>query len=128
TVRRPYVRTFSPYRRCIGLLSAACLSRYGALRDLHAFPTRRSSDLAWSEPEVIGPHARVLAAALAAAAPAGLRWQAVERPDLDRSEEHTSELQSRENHVCRLLLEKHKRRQRAYSGEGGDVPAQQSGA
>src|SRR5690606_41047698 len=26
--------------------------------------------------------------------------------DLDRSEEHTSELQSRENLVCRLLLEK----------------------
>src|SRR5690606_41427041 len=28
----------------------------------------------------------------------------------DRSEEHTSELQSRENLVCRLLLEKKKRR------------------
>src|SRR5690606_40358090 len=27
-------------------------------------------------------------------------------PDLRRSEEHTSELQSRENLVCRLLLEK----------------------
>src|SRR5690606_41666868 len=27
-------------------------------------------------------------------------------PDLARSEEHTSELQSRENLVCRLLLEK----------------------
>src|SRR5690606_42063962 len=30
-----------------------------------------------------------------------------------RSEEHTSELQSRENLVCRLLLEKKKLRQRA---------------
>src|SRR5690606_40618620 len=29
-----------------------------------------------------------------------------DRPDLRRSEEHTSELQSRENLVCRLLLEK----------------------
>src|SRR5207302_11430095 len=28
--------------------------------------------------------------------------------DVDRSEEHTSELQSRENLVCRLLLEKKK--------------------
>src|SRR5690606_39448878 len=28
--------------------------------------------------------------------------------DIDRSEEHTSELQSRENLVCRLLLEKKK--------------------
>src|SRR5690606_39958140 len=31
-----------------------------------------------------------------------------------RSEEHTSELQSRENLVCRLMLEK-KRRQRTYT-------------
>src|SRR5690606_39495417 len=30
------------------------------------------------------------------------------RIDTDRSEEHTSELQSRENLVCRLLLEKKK--------------------
>src|SRR5690606_40807870 len=30
---------------------------------------------------------------------------------LDRSEEHTSELQSRENLVCRLLLEKKKQQQ-----------------
>src|SRR6266511_2807167 len=36
-----------------------------------------------------------------------------------RSEEHTSELQSRENLVCRLLLEKKKKRGRAssYSNE-----------
>src|SRR5690606_41927754 len=32
----------------------------------------------------------------------------VQRGALDRSEEHTSELQSRENLVCRLLLEKKK--------------------
>src|SRR5436309_9821766 len=31
---------------------------------------------------------------------------------LDRSEEHTSELQSRENLVCRLLLEKKKKKVR----------------
>src|SRR5690606_42122918 len=30
--------------------------------------------------------------------------------DIDRSEEHTSELQSRENLVCRLLLEKKKKK------------------
>src|SRR3712207_7677219 len=33
----------------------------------------------------------------------------VEDPRLDRSEEHTSELQSRQYLVCRLLLEKKKR-------------------
>src|SRR5690606_42060556 len=38
---------------------------------------------------------------------AGVRGLArPERPLLPRSEEHTSELQSRENLVCRLLLEK----------------------
>src|SRR5690606_41146113 len=37
-------------------------------------------------------------------------WEAVEPAPVpeDRSEEHTSELQSRENIVCRLLLEKNK--------------------
>src|SRR5690606_39737097 len=33
---------------------------------------------------------------------------------IDRSEEHTSELQSRENLVCRLLLEKKKKTQTTY--------------
>src|SRR5437870_7193413 len=32
----------------------------------------------------------------------------IDLPDLDRSEEHTSELQSRGHLVCRLLLEKKK--------------------
>src|SRR5690606_39644742 len=35
------------------------------------------------------------------------------RPEIRRSEEHTSELQSRENLVCRLLLEKKKKKKRA---------------
>src|SRR2546430_3909491 len=39
----------------------------------------------------------------------------VARPgDHERSEEHTSELQSQSNLVCRLLLEKKKRRIRPY--------------
>src|SRR3712207_8939447 len=37
-----------------------------------------------------------------------LRLQRVERARADRSEEHTSELQSRQYLVCRLLLEKKK--------------------
>src|SRR6266700_7121285 len=32
----------------------------------------------------------------------------------DRSEEHTSELQSRENLVCRLLLEKKKKKNKSH--------------
>src|SRR5690606_40849534 len=37
-----------------------------------------------------------------------LRWMLTVTASLMRSEEHTSELQSRENLVCRLLLEKKK--------------------
>src|SRR5207248_11336567 len=64
--------------------------------DLHSFPTRRSSDLSWWS-----------------AAPWSVwcRWRA--KPAIStacRSEEHTSELQSRENLVCRLLLEKKNQR------------------
>src|SRR6266511_1688929 len=39
------------------------------------------------------------------------------KPSTVRSEEHTSELQSRENLVCRLLLEKKKREQRRSSAD-----------
>src|SRR3712207_7062211 len=37
-----------------------------------------------------------------------LRWKTLLRPLAPRSEEHTSELQSRQYLVCRLLLEKKK--------------------
>src|SRR5690606_41764734 len=88
-------------------------------RDLHSFPTRRSSDLV----------AGVVACALVGAFN-GLvitkfnivpfivtlgtmqivrgvaKW--IGKEQTVRSEEHTSELQSRENLVCRLMLEKKK--------------------
>src|SRR5207247_3863939 len=47
--------------------------------------------------------------------------RAIERRD-DRSEEHTSELQSRVDLVCRLLLEKKK--QQPYDSHGGYVNRQ----
>src|SRR5438309_5018957 len=68
--------------------------RYGALRDLHSFPTRRSSDLQAPRPVVV----------LAQPVFAGL--DAADREY--RSEEHTSELQSQFHLVCRLQLEKKK--------------------
>src|SRR5690606_41525928 len=100
--------------------------RYHDYRYLASFPTRRSSDLGAAMLE----HG-VAAAALAAydeklcpeisplilrnrgAGPFGLLNLLDERcggvfDNIDRSEEHTSELQSRENLVCRLLLEKKK--------------------
>src|SRR5438034_2250017 len=66
----------------------------GNHRHIHSFPTRRSSDL--------GEH------------PGVLRCQGEPTPragvaaPLLRSEEHTSELQSHSDLVCRLLLEKKK--------------------
>src|SRR5205809_5154721 len=70
---------------------------YADHRDLHSFPTRRSSDLHWrSKPEFL--EIRVAMPKATATYLAGL----------ERSEEHTSELQSRLHLVCRLLLEKKK--------------------
>src|SRR5690606_41441355 len=56
-------------------------------------------------PSAAGVRRRRRAAARAAPAP-GPAWPASPRDWRSRSEEHTSELQSRENLVCRLLLEK----------------------
>src|SRR5690606_41838226 len=93
-----------------------------ARRHLHSFPTRRSSDLVQTrrlgepsgaaEAVVVGQREGVQPQ------PHGLTHEglgmarAVEQAVVAvavRSEEHTSELQSRENLVCRLLLEKKKK-------------------
>src|SRR5947209_13641795 len=73
---------------------------YGYHGDLDSFPTRRSSDLADR-----GRQPRQADRALVA----GERARAAQRGRARagaRSEEHTSELQSRQYLVCRLLLEK----------------------
>src|SRR5690606_42011757 len=94
-----------------------------AHRDLHSFPTRRSSDLGvctparGTRPRPKGPHSpfplpRLRAGGRGRGLPARRRKGChLVRPLVRkraRSEEHTSELQSRENLVCRLLLEKKK--------------------
>src|SRR2546422_1990071 len=48
-----------------------------------------------------------------------VRWQ---KPSTGRSEEHTSELQSRLHLVCRLLLEKKKKKHRNIDGRRADAP------
>src|SRR5690625_7112855 len=67
---------------------------HGLHRHRHSFPTRRSSDL-------------VAATFLGGLAQAGTTSALVFGSHF-RSEEHTSELQSRGHLVCRLLLEKKK--------------------
>src|SRR5690606_39982105 len=91
-------------------------------RHLHSFPTRRSSDLETRISTGIGELDRVLGGGLVPGAvvlvggdpgigKSTLLLQAVATMgERLRSEEHTSELQSRENLVCRRLLEKKKRR------------------
>src|SRR5690349_24738891 len=69
-----------------------------AHRPLHSFPTRRSSDLSSCGAPGRGggrPDERLVA-------------NEIKRAAAGRSEEHTSELQSRRELVCRLLLEKKK--------------------
>src|SRR5438445_5116294 len=78
------------------------LYRYGANRDLHSFPTRRSSDLRTDN--LMPP----LKAALADYVTIGECCRVL------RSEEHTSELQSRQYVVCRLLLEKKRKVTRQF--------------
>src|SRR5207249_5863825 len=102
--------------------------RHRTLRDLHSFPTRRSSDLGlgWEDAdrhrladdvaeglEAVEVFLREAVAGDERLAGRGRivgRLHAADddvgRPlALDRSEEHTSELQSRFDLVCRLLLE-----------------------
>src|SRR5439155_15917211 len=87
-------------------------------RDLHSFPTRRSSDLGSSgarrsrswlhHRDTIARWVRCRGRSAASAVSRG-RWTSFSSSPVGaRSEEHTSELQSRGHLVCRLLLEKKK--------------------
>src|SRR5690606_39799234 len=99
-----------------------------ALRHLHSFPTRRSSDLAISSTARLGTSFLTLMTVLGGLLVLLPVWRSDVHLDLQlltatlllmvvsaalvrlaahgvrRSEEHTSELQSREKLVCRLLL------------------------
>src|SRR5690606_41930097 len=92
-----------------------------ARRSLHPFPTRRSSDLAavtaswlfalWDGGGNVGPFLCLAEQLLdrgdrVTAVATGSLAERLGALGVDRSEEHTSALRSRENLVCRLLLEK----------------------
>src|SRR5438477_7525913 len=84
--------------------AAASFSASVDRRDLHSFPTRRSSDL--SLKKIKGLEVRVVEAGQADGETDGTRLFGALNNLVPRSEEHTSELQSHVNIVCRLLLEK----------------------
>src|SRR5436305_7602594 len=86
---------------------------------LHSFPTRRSSDLSLvpvNRERLIGDRHPEIEGQPGCEVPAQTilrqRWHRRHNsssfPIFPRSEEHTSELQSRPHLVCRLLLEKKK--------------------
>src|SRR5207253_11090342 len=81
------------------------------LRDLHSFPTRRSSDLMWSRPSTPPRSMNAPKSVMFFTTP--LRTWSFSSSFMSfsrlRSEVHTSELQSRGHLVCRLLLEKKKK-------------------
>src|SRR5205823_8356722 len=92
----------------------------------HSFPTRRSSDLSWNELTDKKATAKKLDGSYVLKTDrqdltAGEIWRTyilltrvedafrdIKSPLMERSEEHTSELQSLAYLVCRLLLEKKK--------------------
>src|SRR5437870_13358277 len=96
--------------------SSLCCLFYGCAhhRDLHSFPTRRSSDLltAGFDLDAKADRSELVAGETFHVTTSSRCRQEVKcvigDPAL-RSEEHTSELQSRGHLVCRLLREKKKR-------------------
>src|SRR5207249_10393690 len=87
-------------------------SCYRDHRDLHSFPTRRSSDLRrerWTGLRIAlttGLSRATISRILRRLHLSRMRDLEPAPPLIRRSEEHTSELQSRFDIVCRLLLEK----------------------
>src|SRR5439155_27257095 len=76
---------------------------------LHSFPTRRSSDLSERtriSPKYLEQIMRRLRTANIVRSHRGINGDGSKQYSPSRSEEHTSELQSRGHLVCRLLLEK----------------------
>src|SRR5438270_6506042 len=91
----------------------------GGQQIVHSFPTRRSSDLEnlvrgrigrlGLEPlrfEAFGVAGSAPPAPINLRTPTSAQRPRVQPATVHRSEEHTSELQSQSNLVCRLLLEK----------------------
>src|SRR3712207_8566669 len=98
---------------------------YGAHRELHSFPTRRSSDLPpaprawpWCRRCTTTACCAPRRCSCATGGRARTAWARARRGrrccTAVRSEEHTSELQSRQYLVCRLLLEKRKTQHATY--------------
>src|SRR5207302_9771121 len=109
------------YRSTLYSSYVSFLFAYDVFPALHSFPTRRSSDLhlAFGQSDIGAARAQFAAWIIAIELIVERRFcqergvAVFFRLGKNRSEEHTSELQSRENLVCRLLLEKKNKRTKA---------------
>src|SRR5699024_12369545 len=104
------------------VLLPSALQCSGPLRALHSFPTRRSSDLPVTAAELredaagapidpdypVTPVPRSARRGVVSISVVLIGFTVFAPTLMARSEEHTSELQSRFDLVCRLLLEKKK--------------------
>src|SRR5690606_41451049 len=113
SLRPRHTRAFASVTRTCML--GLCVWGSAHHRDLPPFPTRRSSDLSAGASAVASPRF--------AGRSSARRESSGGSAKSSRSEEHTSELQSRENLVCRLLLEKKKSRCAAIRLAEGDNSA-----
>src|SRR5437773_3516072 len=101
---------------CCSLFSFCCPTPH---RALHSFPTRRSSDLGWAHMARPSSKSGLAGIMVGCRTPGSPRSIMISVPRSTcceiacaispRSEEHTSELQSHHDLVCRLLLEKKKK-------------------
>src|SRR5262245_64945869 len=101
-MRRPPISTLFPYTTLFRSIADSARRFSAAERtDLKALAMRLTRELSWlsSHRRLVADGERLLAASL--------------HDPLTRSEEHTSELQSLRHLVCRLLLEKKKKKEQS---------------
>src|SRR5690606_41089222 len=100
-LRPPSHATPGPTRSCCSLLFSFSDTAPAAI-----YTPSLHDDLPISPTPTGRPAARRATSTSRCDAPSSTRWTSCRTTRVWRSEEHTSELQSRENLVCRLLLEK----------------------
>src|SRR5688500_20252223 len=99
------------------VLRSCFVSEHEHHRHLHSFPTRRSSDLTARPRDTVAFLRTLMPAKPVHELYTSIGHNRHGKTELyrERSEEHTSELQSPCNLVCRLLLDKKKRRRKRHT-------------
>src|SRR3712207_8720286 len=101
-IRRPPRSTLFPYTT---LFRSRCRALVSLSQSLTRRPLIKHASRSLSAPTIPAGSALILPVAALRGTPRRYGSGLVGRPTEERSEEHTSELQSRQYLVCRLLLE-----------------------